>query len=273
MAQANGIIMDGKVVRDALLAGLKDRIDAAGGPGITLATVLVGDDAPSRTYVGSKHKQAQSVGMKSVGVDMPATATQAEVESAVKKLVDDATVHGILVQIPLPAHLNEEAVLDLIPAVKDVDGLTTASLGRLVRGLDGHVGCTPLGVMRLLEYYGITTSGKRAVVVGRSTLVGYPLSILLARKGIDCTVTLAHSRTPNLAAVCRITAEFVRPGACVIDVGISRTESGIVGDVDFDSVKDIASAITPMPGGTGVMTVACLLENTLSAARMQGVAV
>ena len=287
MAQANGIIMDGKVVRDALLAGLKDRIDAAGGPGITLATVLVGDDAPSRTYVGSKHKQAQSVGMKSVGVDMPATATQAEVESAVKKLVDDSTVHGILVQIPLPAHLNEEAVLDLIPAVKDVDGLTTASLGRLVRGLDGHVGCTPLGVMRLLEYYGITTSGKRAVVVGRSTLVGYPLSILLARKGIDCTVTLAHSRTPNLAAVCHeadilisatgmarsITAEFVRPGACVIDVGISRTESGIVGDVDFDSVKGIASAITPMPGGTGVMTVACLLENTLSAARMQGVAV
>ncbi|GDX28660.1 bifunctional protein FolD [Actinomycetes bacterium] len=287
MAQANGIIMDGKVVRDALLLGLRDRIDAAGGPGITLATVLVGDDAPSRTYVASKHKQAQSVGMKSVGVDMPATATQAEVELAVKKLVDDVTVHGILVQIPLPAHLNEEAVLDLIPAVQDVDGLTTASLGRLVRGLDGHVGCTPLGVMRLLEYYGITTSGKRAVVVGRSTLVGYPLSILLARKGIDCTVTLAHSRTPNLAAVCReadilisatgmarsITAEFVRPGACVIDVGISRTESGIVGDVDFDSVKNIASAITPMPGGTGVMTVACLLENTLSAARMQGVAV
>ncbi len=287
MATEDGIIMDGKVVRDALLAGLRDQIMAAGTPAITLATVLVGDDGPSRKYVGSKHKQAQSIGMKSVGVDLPATATQAEVESAVKNLVDDVAVHGILVQIPLPANLNEESVLDLLPAAKDVDGLTTASLGRLVRGIDGHIGCTPLGVMRLLEFYGITTSGKRAVVVGRSTLVGYPLSILLARKGIDCTVTLAHSRTPNLAAVCReadilisatgmarsITSEFVKPGACVVDVGISRTESGIVGDVDFEAVKKVAGFVTPMPGGTGVMTVACLLENTLSAARMQGVVI
>jgi methylenetetrahydrofolate dehydrogenase (NADP+)/methenyltetrahydrofolate cyclohydrolase len=227
--------MDGKVVRDALLAGLKDRIDAAGGPGITLATVLVGDDAPSRTYVGSKHKQAQSVGMKSVGVDMPATATQAEVESAVKKLVDDATVHGILVQIPLPAHLNEEAVLDLIPAVKDVDGLTTASLGRLVRGLDGHVGCTPLGVMRLLEYYGISTSGKRAVVVGRSTLVGYPLSILLARKARGATPSETRlifqfftRSLPPRTMLCSLPFSHVRTGmssACAMDDDVKEIKT------------------------------------------------
>ena len=283
-------IIDGKAYGEKLKAQIAAEVADLvknGKQAPCVSFVLVGDDPASHYYINSKAKTCENVGIKSRDYKLPADTDEATLLRLIARLNDDKEVHGILVQIPLPAHLNEEAVLDLIPAVKDVDGLTTASLGRLVRGLDGHVGCTPLGVMRLLEYYGITTSGKRAVVVGRSTLVGYPLSILLARKGIDCTVTLAHSRTPNLAAVCReadilisatgmarsITAEFVRPGACVIDVGISRTENGIVGDVDFDSVKDIASAITPMPGGTGVMTVACLLENTLSAARMQGVAV
>jgi methylenetetrahydrofolate dehydrogenase (NADP+)/methenyltetrahydrofolate cyclohydrolase len=158
-------------------------------------------------------------------------------------------------------------------------------MGRLMRGLDGHIGCTPLGVVRLLQHYGIATAGKHAVVVGRSTLVGLPLSVLLARKGIDCTVTLAHSRTSNLAEVCRsadivisatgvarsISADHVSPGATVIDVGISRTEAGIVGDIDADAVMGIASSLTPMPGGTGIMTVACLMENTVNAAVMQGI--
>ena len=157
-------------------------------------------------------------------------------------------------------------------------------MGRLLRGQPGHVGCTPLGVMRLLERYGVAISGKRAVVVGRSTLVGLPMVLLLGRKGVDATVTLAHSRTADLAGVCReadiiiaaagsarmITADHVKPGAAVVDVGVSRTEAGIVGDVDFDAVQAIAGAITPMPGGTGPMTIACLLENTLAAARMQG---
>jgi methylenetetrahydrofolate dehydrogenase (NADP+)/methenyltetrahydrofolate cyclohydrolase len=190
-----------------------------------------------------------------------------------------------LVHLPLPSHLDTDAVLRLIPADKDVDGLTEQSLGRLVRDVPGHISCTPLGVLRLLQHYGITTSGKHAVVIGRSTLVGLPLSVLLARKGIDATVTLAHSRTDNLAAICQtadivisatgvarsITAEHIAAGATVIDVGISRTEAGIVGDVDAASVTGIAGALTPMPGGTGIMTVACLMENTVNAAAMQGV--
>ena len=199
----------------------------------------------------------------------------------------DLSVHGILVQMPLPGHLDPERVLALIPAAKDVDGLTEASLGRLVRGVPGHVGCTPLGVMRLLDHYGIATSGRRAAVIGRSTLVGLPMALLLAQKGVDATVTLAHSRTTDMVAVCReadiivsatgiarsITAAHVKPGAAVIDVGISRTDAGIVGDVDFDGVQGVAGAVTPMPGGTGLLTVACLMENTVAAAAMQGVRV
>jgi methylenetetrahydrofolate dehydrogenase (NADP+)/methenyltetrahydrofolate cyclohydrolase len=222
-----------------------------------------------------------------VQVELSATAKQGEVEAVVSRLANDPRVHGILVQLPLPAHLDTDAVLRLIPADKDVDGLTEQSLGRLVRDVPGHISCTPLGVLRLLQFYGIATSGKHAVVIGRSTLVGLPLSVLLARKGIDATVTLAHSRTDNLAAICQtadivisatgvarsITAEHVAPGATVIDVGISRTEAGLVGDVDAASVTGIAGALTPMPGGTGIMTVACLMENTVNAAAMQGVRV
>jgi methylenetetrahydrofolate dehydrogenase (NADP+)/methenyltetrahydrofolate cyclohydrolase len=281
------IIMDGKMQRYENNHRLRQRIVAAGNPEVCLATVLVGNDGPSHTYVGSKHKMANSVGIRSLGVELPATATQADLEQAVEKLVDDPGVHGILIQMPLPDHLDTDSVLRLVPAEKDVDGLTEASLGRLLRGVDGHVGCTPLGVLRLLQRYDIETSGHHAVVIGRSTLVGLPLSVLLARKGIDCTVTLAHSRTTDLVAVCQhadilisatgvarsIGADHVKTGATVIDVGISRTETGIVGDVDFDAVLGIAGAVTPMPGGTGVMTVASLLENTLAAARMQGVSV
>jgi methylenetetrahydrofolate dehydrogenase (NADP+)/methenyltetrahydrofolate cyclohydrolase len=278
-------MLSGAPVRDAILDSLQKRIASAASPLIALATVLVGDDAPSQKYVASKHRTAQQIGIQSVQVELPADCSQAQLENEVARLAADDSVHGILVQMPLPAHLDAERVLALIPAVKDVDGLTSESMGRLMRGLDGHIGCTPLGVVRLLQHYGIATAGKHAVVVGRSTLVGLPLSVLLARKGIDCTVTLAHSRTSNLAEVCRsadivisatgvarsISADHVSPGATVIDVGISRTEAGIVGDIDADSVMGIASALTPMPGGTGIMTVACLMENTVNAAVMQGI--
>ena len=276
--------MDGNRLRDEIVARLAREIAAAGSPPVCLATVLVGDDGPSQRYVRNKHAQAEKAGMVSRNEVLPASAGQAAVETVVARLAADPSVHGILVQSPLPAGYDEEAVLALIPADKDVDGLTTQSMGRLMRGLPGLVGCTPLGVMRLLERYGIATAGQRAIVIGRSMLVGLPLSVLLARKGVDATVTIAHSRSGDITELCRqadivvgaagvprmITAAHVKPGATVIDVGISRTDAGVVGDVDFDAVQAVAGAITPMPGGTGPMTIACLLENTLTAARLQG---
>jgi methylenetetrahydrofolate dehydrogenase (NADP+)/methenyltetrahydrofolate cyclohydrolase len=282
----SAVVIDGVAVRDQIIAELKATIDAAGNPPVCLATVLVGDDKPSQSYIRSKQKKAGEAGILSRHTDLPATASQAQVNDTIAALAADRSVHGILCQFPLPAGLDMEQVLEHIPFEKDVDGLTERSMGRLVRGQDGHVGCTPLGVMRLLERYNIPTVGKRAVVVGRSTLTGLPQVLLLARKGCDATVTLAHSRTPapDMIDICRsadiivacagqarmITADHVKPGAAVIDVGISRTEAGLVGDVDFDSVREIAGWITPMPGGTGPMTIACLMENTLAAARMQG---
>ncbi len=277
--------MDGNALRDRMVADLRRQIEQAGSPRVCLATVLVGDDGPSQVYVRNKHRQAEKAGMVSRNETLPATASQAQVEDLVAGLAADPSVHGILVQSPLPGDLDFDAVLRHVTAEKDVDGLTEVSLGRLVRGADGLVPCTPLGVMRLLEHHHIPTQGKRAVVIGRSSLVGLPAALLLARKGVDATVTVAHSRTSDLVEVCRgadiivaaagqarmITAEHVTPGATVIDVGISRSEAGIVGDVDFDSVQAVAGAITPMPGGTGPMTIACLLENTLTAARLQGV--
>ncbi len=279
------VLMDGNALRDEIIVALRTRIEAAGSPAICLATVLVGDDGPSQRYVRMKHVKAAEAGLTSRHVDLPPNATQAEVESVVRGLAVDDEVHGILVQLPLPDGLDPEPVIDLIPPEKDVDGLTERSMGRLVRGRPGLVGCTPLGVMRLLERYDVAISGKRAVVVGRSTLVGLPLTLLLARKGVDATVTLAHSRTADMASVVReadivvgaagqarmITADMVKPGAAVIDVGVSRTEAGIAGDVDFGPVAEVAGFITPMPGGTGPMTIACLMENTLTAARLQGV--
>ena len=278
------ILLDGILLRDQTVAKIKAAIVAAGNPKICLATVLIGDDAPSHIYVNNKHKKAQEAGMISRSVNLPATATQTQVEQAVAELVADKSVHGILVQLPLPKHIDTEAVLSLLPFEKDVDGLTERSLGRLVRGVKGHVPCTPLGVMRLLEKYKIETVSKRVVVIGRSTLVGLPQVLLLVRRGTDATVTVAHKSTPDMIGVCReadiiiaaagsarmVTAAHVKPGATVIDVGVTRIDNKIVGDVDFDAVQSIAGAITPMPGGTGPMTIACLLENTLEAARMLG---
>ena len=278
------VLMDGNALRDQLIVELREQIDALGNPRVCLATVLVGEDRPSQIYVRNKRKKAEEAGMVSVHHELPSSASQAQVEHTVGALADDSGVHGILVQLPLPSGLDAESVLALIPPEKDVDGLTERSMGRLVRSQPGHAPCTPKGVMRLLERYDVPISGKRAVVIGRSTLVGLPMVLLLAQKGVDATVTLAHSRTNDMVAVCReadiivaaaglarmVTAEHVKPGAAVIDVGISRTEAGIVGDVDFDAVSAIASHITPMPGGTGPMTIACLMENTLAAARMLG---
>lgn len=280
------IVMDGNVLRDETVARLRKEIEAAGSPAVCLATVLVGGDKPSHIYVASKHKKAQEAGMISVGVHLEEDATQEQVEAEVRRLAADPTVHGILVQLPLPKHLDAEPVLALLPPEKDVDGLTERSMGRLMRGLPGHAPCTPLGVMRLLERYEIPTKGKKVVVIGRSTLTGLPQTILFIRKGGDATTTCAHSYTSSedLKAICReadiivscvgiarlITADHVKPGATVVDVGVSREEAKIVGDVDFDAVQAVAGAITPMPGGTGPMTIGCLLENTLSAAKMLG---
>jgi len=280
------ILMDGNNLRDETVARLRKEIEAAGSPAVCLATVLVGGDKPSHIYVASKHKKAQEAGMISVGVHLEDDATQEQVEAEVRKLAADPSVHGILVQLPLPKHLDAEPVLALLPPEKDVDGLTERSMGRLLRGLPGHAPCTPLGVMRLLERYEIPTKGKKVVVIGRSTLTGMPQLVLFLRKGGDATTTCTHSHTSpeDLKAYCReadiivscvgiarlITADHVKPGATVIDVGVSREEAKIVGDVDFDSVQAVAGAITPMPGGTGPMTIGCLLENTLSAAKMLG---
>ena len=284
LTPGGAVLMDGNRLRDEIVAELNAEITAAGRPAVCLATVLVGEDKPSRIYVRNKQRKAAEAAMESRHVELGADASQAEVEEAVGGLAADPGVHGILVQLPLPEGLDPDAVLELIPPEKDVDGLTPRSMGRLVRGQRGHVPCTPLGVMRLLDRYGVAVSGKSAVVIGRSTLVGLPQILLLGRKGVDATPTLAHSRTPELQEVCRqadiivaaagmarlVTADFVRPGAAVVDVGISRTADGIVGDVDFEGVQEVAGAVTPMPGGTGPMTIACLLQNTLSAARMLG---
>lgn len=278
------ILLDGIALRDETVVKLRDAINSAGNPTICLATVLVGDDAPSHIYVNSKHKKAQEAGMVSKGVNLPENSTQAQVQDAVAALVADKQVHGILVQLPLPKHIDTEAVLSLLPVEKDVDGLTEKSLGRLVRGVPGHVPCTPLGVVRLLERHSIQTVGKRVTVIGRSALVGLPQMLLLVRRGADATVTVAHRSTTDMIEVCResdiiiaaagaakmVTAAHVKPGATVIDVGVTRINNKIVGDVDFEAVQAIAGAITPMPGGTGPMTIACLLENTLEAARMLG---
>ena len=276
------LLLDGNLLRDQIVVNVRNEVATLSSVPC-LATVLIGDDGPSQVYVRNKHRQAQLAGLKSRNETLPSTASQSEAEALVRQLAQDQSVSGIIVQQPVPKHLDGEQLLSLIPVDKDVDGLTTASMGRLMRGVESLVPCTPLGVLRLLQHYGAPTAGKRAVVVGRSPLVGLPLAVLLARKGIDATVTLAHSRTTDLVDVCRdadilisatgqarsIRSEHVKPGAWVIDVGISRGEKGIIGDVDFDAVQAVAGAITPMPGGTGPMTVACLIENTLTAWRSQ----
>ncbi len=276
-------ILDGNPVADAIQAGVAKQLQQAGSPKITLATVLVGDSRPSRLYVNLKLKRATAAGLTPQLIELPAETSQAELERCLAALGEDDAVHGILLQLPLPPGLDERAAIEIIPAEKDVDGLTYTNMGALLCGSPKLIPCTPLGVMRMLEHYAIATSGQRAVIVGRSSLVGLPQLLLLTTKGTDATSTLCHSRTPDLAATCRgadiliaatgspglIGAGHVKPGATVIDVGVTYTAEGIRGDVAFEEVSAVAASITPMPGGTGPVTVACLIENTLTAARIQ----
>jgi|TARA_B100001769_G_scaffold263811_1_gene247433 methylenetetrahydrofolate dehydrogenase (NADP+)/methenyltetrahydrofolate cyclohydrolase len=278
------LVLDGKLVAKEMQNSIKKKIDSSGIK-ITLATVLVGDDKPSQLYVNNKHKQATASSINSIHVNLPGDISQADLENKISELGSDAAINGILVQMPLPKGLNEDRVIEMIPTNKDVDGLKEQNLGKLIVGNDVLRPCTPLGVMKLIEHYNLDTSGKKALVIGRSRLVGMPQVIMFGSKGIDCTVTLAHSRTKNLDKLISeseivvpaigvpgiINSKNVMKDAILIDVGISSDENGIHGDVDFDSVDGIAKAVTPMPGGTGPMTVACLLENTMKAAQLQGI--
>ena len=246
-----------------------------------LATVLVGQDPASHTYVRSKHRACQDVGFESYSHLLSEDASQAEVESLLRKLADDPLVDGILVQLPLPPHLDSEAVLGLVPMAKDVDGFHPVNIGRLAcKGKEPlFLPCTPAGILRLLDESGAVLSGARAVVVGRSNIVGMPCALLLTRR--DATVTIVHSRSRDMADIIRqadvvvvavgkpgfVTGAMLKPGCTVIDVGINRTPDGLVGDVDFESARRVAGAITPVPGGVGPMTIAMLMENTLRAAQ------
>lgn len=246
-----------------------------------LATVLVGDDPASHTYVRGKRSDAEEVGIRSIHHELPGDVTQADLETLIEELNADDDVDGILVQLPLPGGLDSERVVSSIDPAKDVDGLHPHNMGLLVLGRPGLRPCTPSGVMRMLADNDVVVAGQTAVVIGRSFLVGRPLALMMASKGIDATVTMAHSRTPKLAEVTRgadilvaaigvprmVTAEYVKPGAAVIDVGVNRVEDGLAGDVDFDTVREVAGSITPVPGGVGPMTRAMLLANTLVAAK------
>jgi methylenetetrahydrofolate dehydrogenase (NADP+)/methenyltetrahydrofolate cyclohydrolase len=274
------LILDGKLVARAVKEEVAEQVSGLGyRPG--LATVLVGDDLASHTYVGGKRRDAAEVGIDSIHHELTASVGVDELDALLDGLNEDERVDGILVQLPLPGHLDAEAVVQRIDPAKDVDGLHPVSLGRLVLGKPGLRPCTPSGILRILDHYEIPVSGARVVIVGRSFLVGRPLSLMLSERGVDATVTVAHSRTKGLASLTAeadilvaaagsprlITVEHVKSGATVIDVGVSRAEDRLVGDVDFDPVAEVAGAITPVPGGVGPMTRAMLLVNTLTAAR------
>jgi methylenetetrahydrofolate dehydrogenase (NADP+)/methenyltetrahydrofolate cyclohydrolase len=277
-------VIDGKALAARVRGEIAEEVAAfraehGRAPG--LATVLVGDDPASAVYVNNKHKASAEVGIESFRHNLPADTSRDELLALVDQLNADQAVSGILVQLPLPDHLDPDEVTNRIAAEKDVDGLTIANAGRLALGMPGLRPCTPSGVMLLLEEAGAELEGANAVVVGRSNLFGKPMAQLLL--GSNATVTICHSRTRDLAAVCRgadiliaavgraqmVKGDWVKPGAVVIDVGINRSDDGLVGDVDYEAAAEVASAITPVPGGVGPMTIACLLRNTLSAARAQ----
>ena len=279
---AGATILDGKAIAAAVREDVATEVESLGerlGRRPALATVLVGDDPASEVYVANKHKACGEVGIESVHRAVPGGVSQGELESLVADLNRDPEVDGILVQLPLPGGLDAGPVIGSIDPAKDVDGLTPVNQGLLASGAPNLVPCTPAGVIEILDRSGIAISGREAVIVGRSNLVGRPLiSLFLGR---DATVTDCHSRTTDLPEVCRradilvaavgspglIGPEYVKEGATVIDVGINRTDDGLTGDVKFDEVSEIAGAITPVPGGVGPMTIAMLLDNTVTAAR------
>jgi methylenetetrahydrofolate dehydrogenase (NADP+)/methenyltetrahydrofolate cyclohydrolase len=278
-------IIDGKAiakkVRDEVAAEAARFASAHGRPP-GLEVVLVGEDPASVVYTRNKEKAALESGVRGKLHKLPADTTEAELLALVKKLNDDTTVDGILVQLPLPKHIREKAVLDAIDPRKDVDGFHPTNVGLLSVGRPGLVPCTPSGVMRLLAEAGVKLEGARAVVIGRSNIVGKPMAQLLL--AANATVTIAHSKTRDLPAVCReadvviaavgrakmVSRAFIKPGAAVIDVGMNRDENGkLCGDVDYTSAAEVAGPITPVPGGVGPMTIACLLENTIKAAKLR----
>jgi methylenetetrahydrofolate dehydrogenase (NADP+)/methenyltetrahydrofolate cyclohydrolase len=289
-------ILDGKGIAKQIRAELAQEAEAfveAHGYKPVLAAVLVGEDPASEVYVRNKQRACERVGLGSQLHRLPADVAEQELLDLIAGLNVDSSIHGILVQLPLPGHIGESRVLDLIDPLKDVDAFHPENVGLMSQGRPRYLPCTPHGILQLLHRCGITASGKHAVIVGRSDIVGKPMAMMLASRnsstgpdGANATVTVCHSRTGDLPGVTRqadiliaaigrakfITAEMVKPGAAVIDVGINRTEEGLVGDVDFDGVKEVAGHITPVPGGVGPLTVTMLLYNTLNAAKQQAVA-
>ena len=274
-------ILDGKALAATIRRELKDKVNALLRRGVKpgLAVILAGNDPASKVYVGNKTRACEEIGVRSEQIDYPASVTQAELIDRIRKLNADPAVHGILVQLPLPKHIDAARVLETIVPQKDADGFHEANLGALLAGRPGVVPCTPLGCIRLIEHAGVQIAGRHAVVVGRSNIVGKPVAQLLLQR--DATVTICHSKTPDMPAITRqgdilvaavgraklVTAAMVKPGACVIDVGINRLPDGkLAGDVDYEAVKEVAGSITPVPGGVGPMTIAMLLENCINAA-------
>ena len=273
-------ILDGKVLSAEIREKVSEKVAALKEKGVTpgLAVILVGNDPASEIYVRNKGKGCEETGMLSRTIHMDSSTTQEELEEEIRKLNEDPAIHGILVQLPLPKHLDEEAALSRILPEKDVDGFHLINAGHLMTGTEGVVPCTPKGALYMIRSAGIDLSGKEAVVIGRSNIVGKPMAMLLLQQ--NCTVTVCHSRTKDLAEHTRradilvaavgkpgfVTADMVKPGAVVIDVGINRVDGKVCGDVDFDAVKEKAGWITPVPGGVGKMTIAMLLSNTADAA-------
>jgi methylenetetrahydrofolate dehydrogenase (NADP+)/methenyltetrahydrofolate cyclohydrolase len=279
------VLLSGKTVSARIKENLKAEIENLKAQGILpgLAVIIVGEDPASKVYVGRKEAMCTELGMHSEKFALPESTTQDELIDLVKKLNDDSKIHGILVQLPLPAHLDEKAVINTIRPEKDVDAFHPVNVGKIMIGDYDFVPCTPAGIMELIAESGVEVEGKTCVVVGRSNIVGKPMSMLLLHK--NGTVTTCHSRTKNLAEVVKtadilvaavgranfITADMVKPGAVVIDVGMNRLDDGrLVGDVDFENVEKIAGAITPVPGGVGPMTIAMLMKNTFTAAKNAG---
>jgi len=276
-------IIDGKKIAAATRADIAQRVadfekEKGFKPG--LAVIIVGENPASQVYVRNKKKACEDVGMYSIVIEMPEATTQAELMAKIEELKNDEKIHGILVQLPLPRHLDEDAVIAAIPPEKDVDAFHAQNTGKIMIGDFDFLPCTPAGVMKMLEYEGVEVEGKECVVVGRSNIVGKPQAMLLLHK--NGTVTICHSRTKNLAEVTKradilvvavgradfITGDMIKPGAVVIDVGMNRRDDGkLTGDVDFESAEKVAGMITPVPGGVGPMTITMLLENTLTAAK------
>ena len=279
--------LDGKALAELIRAELKEQVTTfVGETGVTpcLAVILVGTNAASEVYVRNKQLACEKIGVKSEMFRMVENTSETELLGLITKLNADDAVHGILVQLPLPKQISEQNILDAIRPEKDVDAFHSDNVGRISQGRPRFLPCTPYGIQELLLRNKIVTSGKNAVIIGRSNIVGKPMALLLMQKGPggDATVTLCHSRTPDIPAIARqadilivaigqakfVTGDMVKPGATVIDVGMNRTDEGLVGDVDFHSVKEVAGAITPVPGGVGPLTVTMLLLNTLTAAKL-----